>query len=1033
MSLRIAPFIFLLWALCTSTVTFGQISDVEKLYGKNRLQYEKFRWRYINTSNFQIFYYDKGYQIATKFAEYAEQEYFRIVNLVGFSPYEKISVFLYTSTTDLLQSNIGINYQQYSRKGQTAFIRSEIEIAFTGEENRFKKEIVRSVSDVLIFQMIYSFNLKDFIKNQVLFRLPEWYLAGASRYIAEGWSMKMDDYMRHYFNGENQQNRKKLHKIKGEDAAIIGQSIWNYIALQYGTKYISDILNLTRLVTKVPAIISTTLQVDYDTFIKGWEEYYTNNVAQDWEKYSQISDSTLLFKKKKNILFNDIVVHPTEPILAYTQNKNGKYKIYLLDLVSGKKQLLFKTGYRLINQKSFEHIPSIAWSKENELFVMGTDEGDNYLWRFDFVKDKPRLLNKRHFKTFNNIEDFDVSENGNFLVISGERNGKSDLFLHDYKNRKTRNITNDSYDNMSPQFLPNSNQIVFSSNRPVTNRQAVPKKKEIFNLYFYYPDSVKNPVQPITQNLSYNTKIQFTKPNEFLFLSNQKGIFQLYSHDLNKNITKQILDFGHSIETFSYSKGDLFFTAKKGVTEGIYRLKNIDTDKMRFTDKTVRKGWLELLERRKKKKEITMKKDTTQKHNKDGVVKEVDTDNYVFSKLSSGYRNFLVQKFAKEKKDKNVYSRSYPYEPQFAIDKTTLGPWSDPLIGASNLLIEFKMTDIFENHKINFGILGLSMKNGIVYAQYLYLKKKWDYKAQFERKAIDRQFKYELNSFSFSMSRPFGIISRASFTPFINIANVVRPASGAATAQSISEYYAGLRTEFVLDDTLIGEKNSITGTRMNVGLEFSYSWQNGNRSFGKFSVDLRHYQPIIDEIILAGKLNLGYFFGPSPKKYMMGNVDQVLNNKFETHQKTDNPLSKEIFNTDLLFHQFVTPLRGFYFNKIYGNSQLLANAELRIPIVRYLYPHDIRSNFIRNLQFNVFFDFGSTWSGGSPFSQSQSSIRLGQFNATVFNYDDPFIMGYGVGVRTVILGYYLKVDYSIGIENKQLQTPIWQLSWNYDF
>ena len=43
-------------------------------------------------------------------------------------------------------------------------------------------------------------------------------------------------------------SRKK--KIQGDQAGILGQAIWNYIAIKYGVSNISNILNLTRIMHK---------------------------------------------------------------------------------------------------------------------------------------------------------------------------------------------------------------------------------------------------------------------------------------------------------------------------------------------------------------------------------------------------------------------------------------------------------------------------------------------------------------------------------------------------------------------------------------------------------------------------------------------------------------------------------------------------------------------------------------------------------------------------------------------------------------
>ncbi|RYF56470.1 MAG: hypothetical protein EOO39_36655, partial [Cytophagaceae bacterium] len=111
----------------------------------------------------------------------------------------------------------------------------------------------------------------------------------------------------------------------------------------------------------------------------------------------------------------------------------------------------------------------------------------------------------------------------------------------------------------------------------------------------------------------------------------------------------------------------------------------------------------------------------------------------------------------------------------------------------------------------------------------------------------------------------------------------------------------------------------------------------------------------------------------------------------------------------------------------------------RLPLVKYLYKGNVTSNFLRNLQFVAFTDIGTAWTGPGPFSQ-QNSLNTEvvgggsiPFRATVTNFKNPFLIGYGAGARTVLFGYFVKFDYAWGLENKVLSSPIAYLTLGYDF
>ncbi|MEY3957077.1 MAG: hypothetical protein RLZ73_1533, partial [Bacteroidota bacterium] len=52
---------------------------------------------------------------------------------------------------------------------------------------------------------------------------------------------------------------------------------------------------------------------------------------------------------------------------------------------------------------------------------------------------------------------------------------------------------------------------------------------------------------------------------------------------------------------------------------------------------------------------------------------------------------------------------------------------------------------------------------------------------------------------------------------------------------------------------------------------------------------------------------------------------------------------------------------------------------------------------------------------------------------TVTDFRNPFLMGYGMGARANVFGYFVKFDYAFGLENKEVKSPVTYLTLGYDF
>jgi hypothetical protein len=131
-------------------------------------------------------------------------------------------------------------------------------------------------------------------------------------------------------------------------------------------------------------------------------------------------------------------------------------------------------------------------------------------------------------------------------------------------------------------------------------------------------------------------------------------------------------------------------------------------------------------------------------------------------------------------------------------------------------------------------------------------------------------------------------------------------------------------------------------------------------------------------------------------------------------------------------------MRGFDQNIRNGNNFAVINSEIRVPIFRYLLNRPIKSDFIRNFQVIGFGDVGTAWNGASPYDSTNAlnkhTITSGNhLTITVISQHDPIVGGYGFGLRTRILGYFLRGDWAWGMQDGEQQPRKFYLSLNLDF
>jgi Tol biopolymer transport system component len=561
--IRFAFFLSLCYLYVLFTPVFSQ-NTLEK-FGKNRIQYKKFDWQFISTQNFEIYYYDYGTRLSQFAARFLEEDFNQMTDVLGFQPTRRSRIFLYNSIADLQQSNAGISDDGIVVGGLTDFFKAQVEIPYTGSELAFKKELRKGVALMLVREMMFGTNIKEMIQTSYLGKFNEWFLFGMAAYMAEGWSEELDDYVRDMVR---KNTRFRPHLVTGKDAVLMGQSIWNFVAQKYGKNNISSILNASRITRNERIGIGYALGMSYGNFIDEWEDFYKTPNKLLLENLKKPENAQRLAgKNRKRKTYNQLKISPDGTKIAYSENKNGRYKIYVQNLSNLKRKLIFKGGYDVINQKFDEDIPVISWKDNINLGIIYLKK--NTLQLNILNVDNRKKSYQKEWSYFNHINSFNFSDDGNYIVFSADRKGEvqlkttqNDIFWFNIKENNLKQITDDFFDDNEPSFLPNSNsEIIFSSNRIKDSMQTITRIDygnytqdfNNFNIFIYSNNSPKT-LKRITNTVGINTKPRFIDKNTLLYISDESGIFQLKKQDLNTQKITTLTNYSQSIREFDFHK-----------------------------------------------------------------------------------------------------------------------------------------------------------------------------------------------------------------------------------------------------------------------------------------------------------------------------------------------------------------------------------------------------------------------------------------------------------------------------------------------
>lgn len=1003
------------------TVAGSYAQEADEVFGKNKVQYKNFRWNYIISKHFRIYYYQGGNELAHNAARFAEEDLERITSLIGFDVDEgrKITLIIYNSKIDLQQSNIGI--EQYNLiGGETKLIKTKVEIPFPGTQIEFKKEISTQITKLLVNIMMYGGSLKDMVQNSYLFNLPDWFVEGVAHYVGYGWDAQFDNEIRNF----DLSNIKKPSFVDVKDAKLIGHSVWAFIADKYGESSISNILHITGIVKNVETGISSSLAVSYTNFNAEWKNYYS--VARTNTIVTNNNMVSIDLEGKKKSIISDVKISPDKSKIAYTSLFKGKHRVYVYDIASKETKLVLKGGAITPSDKVQEHTPLLSWKTNNILGMVHYKKGYLELIVHNVKNDDEVVI---PFTRFEQIISFDFSDDGEFIIFSAIYKGRTDLYEYEYNKAKMTPLTVNLFDELDVQYLPLSYDIAFSSNRlndTVDDKLGYFHQiSDNFELFIYEHGN------PVLQRLTYSHSGDYN-PNfldaTHLFYNKQYGqTSYLYQYNLEDNSTIQVTDDAQAILTYDVV-GDAFALVR--VEDEKYVIRYQPAMKWEAVDTP--------------QKLVDDAIDTTEPKVKQySTVDDINIDSLLFaSDVSKEIKDKLT--YDAERQSSIWLSFPHDYEGLFGAEQVTSSFLIDQLRG-TGVLLDVSMTEMMGDHFIKAGVFGLTdLKSSNFFGEYRYLKRREDYYLKYDKVSIfaisnEAAHRYTSNTFDLNIAYPLNVSNRLVFSPFFTSTRYVD--MNVLSVPDVVQNYVGYGLVYVFDNTQTHGLNMIEGTRAKVYWNNYINVSDKDRSFGKLKIDIRHYQKIHRDITLAGRFSSGMFLGKSKKSFLLGGVDNWLFSKTYFPEDGQSPLSLELLtdNSDLLFLDYATGMRGFSYSQRFGSKYFLINGELRVPLVKYLHRSPVSSTFFRNLQLVGFYDFGASWSGSSPFSSNNSfntQVVGGNGNpfvATVTNYRNPFLAAYGIGARTVLLGYYVKLDVAWGIENFTIMPPVTFLSFGYDF
>ena len=172
----------------------SQVSAVT--FGKNRVQFKKFKWQYYHTENFNVYFYKGGQELAKYALQVAEKELPDIETAAEYSLQKRVNIILFNDFKDYQQTNIGLESDIMNAGSTTKLVNNKMLIYFDANHADLKRQIREGIADVITKNLLFGSDLGEVASNQTLLDLPVWFTNGYIAYLGEHWNTSLDDELK---------------------------------------------------------------------------------------------------------------------------------------------------------------------------------------------------------------------------------------------------------------------------------------------------------------------------------------------------------------------------------------------------------------------------------------------------------------------------------------------------------------------------------------------------------------------------------------------------------------------------------------------------------------------------------------------------------------------------------------------------------------------------------------------------------------------------------------------------------------------
>ena len=263
MNIRIVTLMLLITGLAFAPAANAQY------FGRNKVQYEKFDFKVLNTEHFDIYFYPEEEAAVQLAARMAERWYTRLSTLLRHELNGRQPLILYASAPHFRQTNI-VDGIGEGTGGVTEAFKRRIVMPFAGGLAETDHVLGHELVHAFQYDMATGRDLEGNISGPAVNALPLWFIEGMAEYLSLGpVDANTAMWVREAASREAMPTVDDLNNPNFFPYRY-GHAFWAYVAGRWGDAAVGDMLRATGPQGDIEQAMQTVLGLDEATFTTEW-------------------------------------------------------------------------------------------------------------------------------------------------------------------------------------------------------------------------------------------------------------------------------------------------------------------------------------------------------------------------------------------------------------------------------------------------------------------------------------------------------------------------------------------------------------------------------------------------------------------------------------------------------------------------------------------------------------------------------------------------------------------------------------------